>query len=173
MSVGHFRVQGYNIRLYDTKFQISTPVNLSLTIMGAYHEDGSEPIQIQVFNPLQAVVETERSIFRLQYIDDDYEPNGQIEIDVKMEEGQIPSWTTLLNAVPREVIRIAVAILSGDDESEAYRVHPNNNNQNDPEVEAEPEYNYGYGTNSNTVTSPRNGGKRRTQRKKKRTQRKA
>ena len=173
MSVGHFRVQGYNIRLNVDSFRISTPTKLGLSIMGAYHPDGSEPIQIRVFNPLQALVETERSIFRLEYIEDNDEPNGQIEIDVKMGDGEIPSWTALLNGVPREVIRIAIAILNGDDETDDYRVVPNSNIQNDPEVEAEPEYNYGYGTNSNTVTSPRNGGRRRTQRKKKRSQRKA
>ena len=76
MSVGHFRVQGYNIRLNVDSFRISTPTKLGLSIMGAYHPDGSEPIQIRVFNPLQALVETERSIFRLEYIEDNDEPNG-------------------------------------------------------------------------------------------------
>ncbi len=136
--------------------------------MGAYHENMNEreEIQIRVINPLHAIIETETSIFRMEYIEDPYEPNGQFEIDVKMGEGEIPIWTSTLNNVPRDVIRIAVAILSDDAEADPYRVVENNNNLNDPEVPMEPEMNYAVKNNSNTVSSPVNGGRRKQTRRK-------
>lgn len=171
MSVGHFRIQGYNIRLYQSSFQISNvEKNYSLNIMGAYDENNSEHIVIRVINPLTAIIETETSIFNVMYIEDEYEPNGQFEIDVKIPGNSVPIWTSLINDIPREVIRIIVCILNGDDEAERYRVVDNNEIIEDPNGFNEPIYN-NYVSNSNTVSSPTNGGKRRTQKKRKSKQR--
>lgn len=171
MSVGDFRIQGYTIRLYETTFRISNQEkNYSLNIMGAYGENNSERIAIRVINPLSARIETETSIFHINYIEDEYEPNGQFEIDVKISGEDVPIWTSLINGIPREVIRIIVCILNGDDEVETYRISHNDEDITDPEGFNEPFYNNVY-TNSSVVGTPTNGGKRRTQKKRKSKQR--
>lgn len=166
MSVGHFRVQDYTIRYYGTSFQISNQQkNISLNVMGAYHENGSEEVRIRVFSPLHATVETDTSIFTALYTEDEYEPNGQLEIDVKIPGQDVPIWTTLLNGVPREVIRGIVLILNGDDESDTFRVPQNNENANDPNVNQDPNQNAPQ-ANTNNLPRAYNGGS-----KKKRKQR--
>jgi hypothetical protein len=166
MSVGHFRIQDYTIRYYGTSFQISNQQkNISLNVMGAYHENGSEELRVRVLSPLHAIVETDTNIFHAQYIEDEYEPNGQLEIDVKIPGQDVPVWTTLINGVPREVIRVIVLILNGDDESEAFRVRQNNENANDPNMNQDPAPNSPR-ENTNNFPQQFNGGS-----KKKRKQR--
>lgn len=179
MSLGHFHIQGYSIRNMGTQIQIhSDEKDLSLRIAGAWHNE--EPLQITVLSDVQARVETESSILRLNYIDDENEPNGQIEIDVKIPGDDLPSWTTLLNGVPREVIRVFVAVLNGDDEAEEFRAvegHNNNNNNNN--------FNNNNNNSQRTITNNEavsirsnnnnnnnpSGGKRRKDRKTRKTRR--
>jgi hypothetical protein len=166
MSVGNFRVQDYTIRYYGTSFQISNQQkNISLNLMGAYHENGSEELRVRVLSPLHAIVETDTNIFTALYTEDEYEPNGQLEIDVKIPDQDVPIWTTLLNGVPREVIRGIVLILNGDDESDRFRVTQNNENANDPNVNQDPLQNVQQ-ANTNNLPRAYNGGS-----KKKRKQR--
>lgn len=176
MSLGHFQIQGYSIRNMGTQIQIhSDEKDLSLRIAGAWHNE--EPLQITVLSDIQARVETASSILRLNYIDDENEPNGQIEIDVKIPGDDLASWTTLLNGVPREVIRVFVAVLNGDDEAEEFRVvqaQNNNNNNNN--------FNNNNNNSQRTITNNEavsirsnnntNGGKRRKARKTRRRQQK-
>ena len=162
MSVGHFSIRDYDIELYESTFRIHGPKNAGyvLAIMGAYRDGATEPLDISIIDSLNAKVETDTTIFRIAYIDDPNEPNGQFEIDVKIP-GEIPSWTTLINGIPKEVIRVIVLILNGDDEADDYRRGRNNNNNNDPGFSSDPNANNVGTSNANTVTSPTNGGKRR------------
>lgn len=142
MSFGRFQIEGYTISNFGTQIQIhSDEKDLSLRIAGAFETD--EPLQITVISEIEARVETQNSIMRLRYIEDEDEPNGQIEIDVKIPGDQLPSWTTLLNGVPREVIRVFILVLNNDDEAEDYRfVEQQNNNNNNS--------NFGNNNNNNT-----------------------
>ena len=130
MSFGRFQIEGYTISNFGSQIQIhSDEKDLSLRIAGAFETD--EPLQITVISEIEARVETQNSIMRLRYIEDEDEPNGQIEIDVKIPGDQLDSWTTLLNGVPREVIRVFILVLNGDDEAEDFRfVEQQNNNNN-------------------------------------------
>lgn len=162
MSVGAFHIRGYDIELYETTFRIHGPqeAGYALAIMGAYRDGETEPLEISIINELNAKIETEASIFRVSYIDDPNEPNGQFEINVKIPD-EIPSWTTLVNGIPKEVIRVILLILNGDEEADEYRRNRNNNSVNDPGFSNEPYASNSGNSNSNTVTSPTNGGKRR------------
>ena len=175
MSVGEFLVQGYHIRYLESVFTIHTTNQLSITFrVGVLPFGNVEALDIQIHSPLHATIETSQSLMRLIYYEDENDPNGQIELAVKTPDGN-SSWTTLVNSVPRSVIVAVVAILSGDDDVEQYRVRRNNEaNANDPEAFAEPGGNLStaYNNGSTNVTSNSNskGGKRRrsTRRRKQR-----
>lgn len=137
MSVGEFRVQDYKIRFYENLFSISPP-NMFFRI-GTVNED--EQIEIHIHSPLSATIRAVNGVMYLNYHEDPSYPNGQIEVNGRGEESDIPYCTGLLNGVPRRVIQVAILILNGDDEAEEYRVGGNNEQNIDPMVPLDPNTN--------------------------------
>ena len=168
MSVGEFSVQGYSIRLYANMFSISPP-NMFFRV-GTVNE--GEEFEIHVHTPLSATVRAVNGLLHLNYIEDDYDPNGQIEMNARSDESDIPYSIGLLNGVPRRVIEVAIHILNGDDEADEYRILRNNEGQiiqenADPGHGPDPNNNINRNYNATNVSE---GGKRKHRRSKRRTQ---
>jgi len=135
MSVGEFEVAGYKFRLTPTMFTIRKEGTPSFTLRIGVLNFGNihvEDLEWEVHSPLHATIETDRQFMRLIYYEPNFnsDGNGQIEVSVKSDvPGDIPSWSTLMNGIPREVIVAGIAILNGDDDVEQYRIRRNNEGQ--------------------------------------------
>lgn len=176
MAAGEFSVMGYSIRLYNTLFTVHTSGTPSLSLrVGAIrfrNNNDAEGLKITVHSELHATVEIDQAFMRLIYNEPNNlnsEGNGQIEVSIKIEGETYPSWVTLVNSVPREVIFTAIAILNGDDYCEQYRVRRNSNgeiirNNEDPGFENENVAGPALGSNGNEPSSNNGadkGGRRR------------
>jgi hypothetical protein len=133
MSVGEFEVAGYKFRLTDTLFTVrkegSPSFTLRIGVMRIGNNNDVEGLVIQVHSTIHATIETDRQFMRLIYYEPNFnsDGNGQIEVSVKSDiPGDIPSWSTLMNGIPRQVIVTGIAILNGDDDVEQYRIRRNN-----------------------------------------------
>jgi hypothetical protein len=115
--MGHYYIQGYDIRFYDTLLSINRG-DISLRIQ-TEHESG-DALNISIHSDYHAVLETAKSRMNIQYYDDPNEPNGAIEINVKTDD--VPLWSTLLNGIEKHVIYMIVCILRGCSNAEDYVV---------------------------------------------------
>ena len=173
MSVGEFAVAGYTIYFRPTIFSIhkegAPSFSLRIGVLN-FGNNNDENLEWEVHSTTHATIQTGIQFMRLIY----YEPNnisggnGQIEVSIKTEGQEIPSWSTLMNGIPRLVIVTAIGILNGDDDVEAYRVRRNNEgevvrNANDPELSNENVPVPGRGNNNGNNPSGNNaaGGRRR------------
>lgn len=158
-----YSVQGYVILITSYSLNIRTPNELSLRLNGYNPATNvEEPLTITVMNENSAKVETSRHIIEINYIEDPDDPNGQIGFSEKVPGSDIPNWFALLNAVPKQVIKVLIQIVNDDEAADQYLVTNNNQNEN-LEENNEPGSN-GNNTNSNDPTV--SGGKRRTRQKK-------
>jgi hypothetical protein len=140
MSVGEFQLGEYKFRLGETIFTLHKDGAPSFTLRIGVFPFGNnvQALNIQVHSPDHATIETDKQLMRLIYYNDNNSPNGQIEVSIKSDDPDgIPSWSTLMNDLPAQVIRLGISILNGDDDVEAYRVLRNNEghiirNANDP-----------------------------------------
>ena len=156
---------------------MSDPVSHSLQISQSWRGNATEDLIIRILSDLHATVETNTHKMNIRYIEDESEPNGQIEIDQKAEQdGDVDIWVSVWNGVPREVIVGIVRILDGDEQAEQYRVMRNSSgrvieNNTDPEGFLEPGGNTANGNNNSNLPSSNNGAAAGGRRRKRKTRR--
>lgn len=145
-----YSIEGYSIlENMPHMFQISTKDNSYRLVQYPLKGDSSYPIKIQkeTLNESHALLYTPGIFMELAWIDDEYEPNGQITMGIRTPKASIDfaHWTALINNVPKKVIQLAFLILKKSELIHQYEVpmfknetnnnnssNNNNNNGSDP-----------------------------------------
>lgn len=125
-------------------FQISSNVTSHRLVDHQDSRDATHPyeitIQVESISKNHILLYTPRKYMRIVWYDDEYDPNGQIDMGIRTPDASLDfgSWLTLTNSVPQEVIRMAYLVITAPDSVKQYEVplfapESNNNNTNNGE----------------------------------------
>lgn len=132
-----YSVDGYSILdNMPHSFQISDKNNSYRLVQYPLKGEYPYPIKIQKssLNENHALLYTPGIFMELSWIDDEYEPNGQITLGIRTPRASLDfaHWTTLINNVPKRVINLAIYVLMKSPVIEQYEVplFPSDTNNN-------------------------------------------
>ncbi len=123
-QIGDYRI----LNAIPSSFQISTKNNSYKLFQTNPDPEAEYPIPItfedETINENHVLMYTTKLYMRVVWIDDEYDPNGQIEIGLRMPDASIEfgNWTTLANGIPKEVIQLAIKTIQDPDSVQQYKV---------------------------------------------------
>ncbi len=138
-QIGDYRI----LNALPSSFQVSTKNNSYKLFQTNPDPEAEYPLPISIqeesLTEDHALLYTLSSYMRINWIEDEYEPNGQIEIGMRPSDKDtgldFAYWNTVLNDIPKEVIKGIITIIRNPEEAQRYKVPlflPEESNNNTP-----------------------------------------